>query len=216
MLVVVVQDAEVGCYTPGECKDSNFLDFAPLPTPEDCHQLCIITDECNFFTHYGEDSEQDFGCFAYINCPVFTDLECTDCISGEVECPVEGVVRREYNFVFPKKRTIVGHNYQSCILYFLQCELPGRCQGVEVDFVTNIVTPGEPTPITKSINDKVIRFFSRGVCSALLLQPTVRLVVTRHRVQQLHPDRGLRDEGGGLRNLRLRAVGLRHHRPRVR
>ncbi len=84
----------MGCYVEGECLGAGFEDFQPLATAAECHELCINTDGCLFFTHYGDETD-DFGCFAYRNCPEFSDAGCNDCISGEVDCAVRGTVRKD-------------------------------------------------------------------------------------------------------------------------
>ena len=97
----IPKDAEVGCYEEGECLGAGFADFLPLESVEECHRLCIDTDGCRFFTHYGE-TQEDAGCFAYLNCPDFSDAGCTDCISGEVECQVAGNVTTSTEETFEK------------------------------------------------------------------------------------------------------------------
>ncbi len=83
------QDAEVGCYVPGECLGAAYTEFEPLESPSDCHQLCIDTEGCQFWTHYGDDSGgNDYGCFAFLNCPSFDADSCDGCTSGEVDCPL--------------------------------------------------------------------------------------------------------------------------------
>ena len=91
----------MGCYEEGECLGAGFADFLPLESVEECHRLCIDTDGCRFFTHYGE-TQEDAGCFAYLNCPDFSDAGCTDCISGEVECQVAGNVTTSTEETFEK------------------------------------------------------------------------------------------------------------------
>ncbi len=58
--------------------------------------MSIIIDHSffyRFFTHY-DDRSDDYGCFAYVNCPEFSDEGCGGggCVSGEVKCPVESSV----------------------------------------------------------------------------------------------------------------------------
>ncbi len=84
----VLSDDSIGCYVPGECKEALYLEFDELDTPDQCHELCIGTTGCQFWTHY--DDEIDPVCFAYSNCPEFDDYYCDDCISGEVDCGSQG------------------------------------------------------------------------------------------------------------------------------
>ncbi len=88
---ILFQDADVGCYVAGECLGAAFTDFSPLDDPAECHELCIEDGNCKFWTHYDEGGD-DTGCFAYLNCPEFSDGGCDNCISGNVGCPVPGDV----------------------------------------------------------------------------------------------------------------------------
>ncbi len=132
----------MGCYTKGECLGAAFEDFQPLKSEVDCHRLCINTDGCRFFTHYGA-READAGCFAYLNCPEYNDSGCSDCISGEVECPLEGseTTSTEQPIV---QNTVTKLNCfpKSNLIDFFQCEVAGRCKGIEVDFITGVLSPG--------------------------------------------------------------------------
>ncbi len=81
------------CYAPGECLGAVYTDFQPLADPVACHQLCIDTPDCLYWTHYNDTTGgDDYSCFAYLNCPDYSDEDCDNCISGYVECPLQGSV----------------------------------------------------------------------------------------------------------------------------
>ncbi len=93
----------MGCYSVGECLDAVFNNYNNnATTPEDCHLLCIGSTDCMFWTHYvNADDPEDTVCFAYLNCPGFgTECGGNECLSGEVECPVQGLVCMTFKILF--------------------------------------------------------------------------------------------------------------------
>ncbi len=89
---------DIGCYVVGECLGGAvYVDFEVDETPEQCHEFCINADGCNYWTHYGEDVD-DYGCFAYANCPEFSADGCDDCVSGEQDCPLQEEVIQHVDF----------------------------------------------------------------------------------------------------------------------
>jgi len=86
----------VPCYSRGECLLSSSIEFRALATPKECHQLCLDMPNCEYFTHYGSQS-QDFGCFAWANC-MDVGQDCADCVSGSADCPlIEEVITPSYS-----------------------------------------------------------------------------------------------------------------------
>lgn len=72
------------CFEPGQCLDSLMLDLGPSKSSSDCLHKCQDEVEgCEWFTYY-KDSLQ---CISLTTCLNLTKEGCTDCISGEKECP---------------------------------------------------------------------------------------------------------------------------------
>ncbi len=71
--------------------------MADQPDPASCHQQCIDTDGCFFFTHYAED----LTCLSFQDCVTFSNDTCSDCVSGDVDCPVQGEVPLTATGSFP-------------------------------------------------------------------------------------------------------------------
>ena len=73
-----------GCFTPGECARSLFLDTVAAPDPQSCLEACRESgDDCAYFTHYGDLSS----CVLFADCVEFNINSCDQCFSGNVECP---------------------------------------------------------------------------------------------------------------------------------
>ena len=98
-----VRDDTIGCFLPGECLKSNFVNVTNVDTLQECHNGCkeqevlkrtallylmtcihlAYTQGCDHFTHY----ESSGTCFLYSNCIEYSDEGCKDdCISGDVGC----------------------------------------------------------------------------------------------------------------------------------
>ncbi len=80
-------DDSIGCYVTGECLGALYVEFDIAEAPVDCHELCIGTDGCNFWTHYAEEEPEPL-CFAFVDCPDF-GTNCQGCTSGEIGCDLE-------------------------------------------------------------------------------------------------------------------------------
>ena len=76
------QSGDIGCFIPGECTQSLFLDYSNAEDAQACLEFCQETAECSKFTYFSDTN----GCNAYANCPEMS-TECTDCISGDSTCP---------------------------------------------------------------------------------------------------------------------------------
>ena len=72
----------IGCFVPGECAQSLFIDYSEAEGPQACLEFCQETPDCSKFTFFADTS----GCIAYANCPELS-MVCSDCISGDSTCP---------------------------------------------------------------------------------------------------------------------------------
>ncbi len=80
----------MGCYSEGECLRAGFVDsLARVSNAAECHELCLSTDGCRFFTYYG-DATAEVACYAYVDCPELSNAACNGCVSGEAACAVRG------------------------------------------------------------------------------------------------------------------------------
>ena len=73
---------DIGCFVPGECRDSITLGLFSSSSSVECLNQCKGTAGCRYFTHF----EADDVCFAFQNCPTFAEGFCSQCTSGEVGC----------------------------------------------------------------------------------------------------------------------------------
>ena len=87
-LNLVAGNRNIGCFVEGECAlwidNHNLVAIIDdISTPENCLDVCKLTPECLYFTHF-QNTEQ---CYLYSSCEYFF-YECKnkDCISGEASC----------------------------------------------------------------------------------------------------------------------------------
>ena len=78
----VAQEEEIGCYERGECLESVNVGFGLSDSVQECHKFCQGTTDCNYFTHYSDESL----CFMFLDCAEFPGSNCTDCVTAEVTC----------------------------------------------------------------------------------------------------------------------------------
>ncbi|TRY70202.1 hypothetical protein TCAL_09641 [Tigriopus californicus] len=80
---VGLSHGELQCFIPGECLDSLIVDISPSNNSRECLQKCQNTRGCEWFTYYNQTKL----CASLTTCLNLNATHCTDCISGEDECP---------------------------------------------------------------------------------------------------------------------------------
>lgn len=78
-----ISNGELKCYIPGECLDSLIVDISPTQNSRECLKKCQTTRGCEWFTYYNQTGL----CASLTTCLNLKTGNCTDCISGEDECP---------------------------------------------------------------------------------------------------------------------------------
>ena len=98
------KDDAIGCFLPGECLNSLFVNVTSTTFLQDCHDSCkeqevrslpvyfhemlkcssfTFLKGCDHFTYY----ESSGTCFLFSNCNRYSAEDCQDdCISGDVGC----------------------------------------------------------------------------------------------------------------------------------
>ena len=141
-LKIVKSQDEIGCFISGECTNSPFIDYTDTDDAQGCLEFCQSFLNCNQFTHYSDTK----GCFAFYNCAQLSDEGCTTCISGDVTCPD----LRYYDDYYT--REIIVEN-KSSIPH--RCYLPGRCEGVVLEYIADVFTPSDCLNLCKGNSDCV-------------------------------------------------------------
>ncbi len=73
------------CKVPGECFEGDFNDETLAASYTQCLIYCQDDRDCTFFTYYTDTTI----CITFSSCPEITDDDCNDCLTGEVDCPLD-------------------------------------------------------------------------------------------------------------------------------
>ena len=81
-LMAGLAKADLQCFVPGECIQSNLVSVESTQSAEMCLDLCKNTDNCQWFTYIAYASL----CELLQDCPQLDESNCAECVSGEVAC----------------------------------------------------------------------------------------------------------------------------------
>ena len=81
-LISGLAKADLQCFVPGECIQSNLVSVESTQSAEMCLDLCKNTDNCQWFTYIAYASL----CELLQDCPQLDESNCAECVSGEVAC----------------------------------------------------------------------------------------------------------------------------------
>ena len=72
------------CHVQGSCQDGIQIDEVLAESYTNCQEQCQVNQYCNFFTYI----ESNSFCKLMYNCSEINTLDCSDCFTGERDCPV--------------------------------------------------------------------------------------------------------------------------------
>ena len=73
------------CHQPGLCQSSYLIGGGTTQTYLECQVLCLDNPDCNYFSHL----ETNQFCELNFNCSNVDPGLCSDCFTGERDCPTQ-------------------------------------------------------------------------------------------------------------------------------
>ncbi len=83
MLYEYTYAEEIGCFVPGECMQSPYVQDWAVADAQECLEACQEDDACQYFTYYGLE---DY-CMGLSACVELSIDSCQECYTGNTSCP---------------------------------------------------------------------------------------------------------------------------------